>query len=225
MFVYFTADWCLTCKVNEAAAIDRSGLGRPPQVRRHVYAGDWTDGDPASRLHRGQGPRRVPLYLWYEPNGAIAEPPQVLTPGMLISRAHTSASGAFNPLASTQVSRTCVRAKASGSTAAMSRSTRMKSAHFPGSRLPILSSAKLAAAAAKRTALARSSRSAPPSTWWLAVHILPANRSGKSGERIGDPQKSEPKANLAPLRASVKPGIAPVRRFHPRASAIVRSLV
>src|SRR4029079_6953663 len=24
VFVYFTADWCLTCKVNEAAAIDRS---------------------------------------------------------------------------------------------------------------------------------------------------------------------------------------------------------
>lgn len=90
VFVYFTADWCLTCKANEAAAINRS-----PTVQAFrdscvvVLAGDWTNGDPEiGRFLESQGRAGVPLYLWYAP--AKSEPeilPQVLTPGMLISRA------------------------------------------------------------------------------------------------------------------------------------------
>ena len=34
VFVYFTADWCLTCKANEAAAIDREEVARRVQARR-----------------------------------------------------------------------------------------------------------------------------------------------------------------------------------------------
>src|SRR5205814_4054811 len=47
-FVYFTADWCLTCKVNEAAAIDRSEVREAFKAAGvTVLAGDWTNGDPA----------------------------------------------------------------------------------------------------------------------------------------------------------------------------------
>ena len=54
MFVYFTADWCVSCKVNEKTSIER------PQVadafaRANVatLVGDWTNADPA--IGRGTG--------------------------------------------------------------------------------------------------------------------------------------------------------------------------
>jgi thiol:disulfide interchange protein len=88
-FVYFTADWCLTCKVNEAAAIDRSEIRQSfHKAGVKVFAGDWTDGDPViTRFLESQGRAGVPLYLWYEPGKPPEELPQVLTPGMLIERA------------------------------------------------------------------------------------------------------------------------------------------
>lgn len=91
VFVYFTADWCLTCKANEAAAIERDATRdafRKAGVK--VLVGDWTNGDPAiTRLLEGRGRAGVPLYLWYEPGKAEPEElPQILTPDMLISRAH-----------------------------------------------------------------------------------------------------------------------------------------
>jgi DsbC/DsbD-like thiol-disulfide interchange protein/cytochrome c biogenesis protein CcdA len=89
VFVYFTADWCLTCKVNEAAAIDRKPVRdafRAAGVQ--VLAGDWTNGDPEiTRFLEGRGRAGVPVYLWYAPGKPVEELPQVLTPAMLISRA------------------------------------------------------------------------------------------------------------------------------------------
>ena len=88
VFVYFTADWCLTCKANEVAAIDRSEVRdafRAAGVR--VAVGDWTNGDPAiTRFLDSRGRAGVPLYLWYRPGAEPEELPQILTPGMLISR-------------------------------------------------------------------------------------------------------------------------------------------
>jgi DsbC/DsbD-like thiol-disulfide interchange protein/cytochrome c biogenesis protein CcdA len=89
VFVYFTADWCLTCKVNEAAAIDRDEVRaafKAGDVK--VLTGDWTDGDPAiTRFLDSRGRAGVPLYLWYAPGKPPEELPQVLTPSTLISRA------------------------------------------------------------------------------------------------------------------------------------------
>ena len=88
-FVYFTADWCLTCKVNEAGAIDRDEV----QAAFHkagvrMFVGDWTSGDPAiTRFLEKQGRAGVPLYLWYEPGKPPEELPQILTTGMLTDRA------------------------------------------------------------------------------------------------------------------------------------------
>ncbi len=90
VFAYFTADWCLTCKVNEATAIERDEVRdafRKAGVK--VVVGDWTNGDPAiTRFLDARARAGVPLYLWYEPGRAEPEElPQVLTPAMLSDRA------------------------------------------------------------------------------------------------------------------------------------------
>jgi DsbC/DsbD-like thiol-disulfide interchange protein/cytochrome c biogenesis protein CcdA len=89
MFVYFTADWCLSCKVNEAAAIDRGEVRDAFKAAGvTVLAGDWTNGDPAiTRFLESRGRAGVPFYLWYAPGKPPEELPQVLTPAMLIGRA------------------------------------------------------------------------------------------------------------------------------------------
>jgi thiol:disulfide interchange protein len=89
VFVYFTADWCLTCKANEAAAIDRSEVRDAfRRANVDVLAGDWTNGDPAiTRFLESRGRAGVPLYLWYAPGKPVEELPQILTPSMLIARA------------------------------------------------------------------------------------------------------------------------------------------
>jgi DsbC/DsbD-like thiol-disulfide interchange protein/cytochrome c biogenesis protein CcdA len=91
IFAYFTADWCLTCKVNEATAIDRREVRDAfRQGGVHVLAGDWTNGDPAiTRFLESRGRAGVPLYLWYAPGKPPEELPQVLTPAMLIDRARS----------------------------------------------------------------------------------------------------------------------------------------
>jgi thiol:disulfide interchange protein len=90
VFVYFTADWCLTCKVNEAGAINRDSVQKAFDERGvQVLVGDWTNGDPAiTRFLESRGRAGVPLYLWYAPGKLEPEElPQLLTPGMLIARA------------------------------------------------------------------------------------------------------------------------------------------
>jgi len=89
VFVYFTADWCLTCKVNERAAIDRAEVSEAFQKGGvAVLVGDWTRGDAAiTRFLAGQGRSGVPLYLFYPRAGAAKTLPQVLTPGMLAALA------------------------------------------------------------------------------------------------------------------------------------------
>ena len=81
VFLYFTADWCVTCKVNEAAAINRDetvqAFGKAGIV---TLVGDHTRRDPAiTRFlakHRRSG---VPLYLFYPKGGEAQVLPQVLT--------------------------------------------------------------------------------------------------------------------------------------------------
>ena len=90
VFVYFTADWCLTCKANEAAAIERDSTREAfEKAGVKVLVGDWTNGDPAiTRFLESRGRAGVPLYLWYEPGQAEPEElPQILTTGMLSDRA------------------------------------------------------------------------------------------------------------------------------------------
>lgn len=85
VFLYFTADWCLTCKVNEAAAIDRAEVTTAFDKGGVVtMVGDWTNGDPViGRFLESQGRSGVPLYLFYAAGQNARELPQVLTPASL----------------------------------------------------------------------------------------------------------------------------------------------
>lgn len=90
VFVYFTADWCVTCKVNERAAIDSDTTAAAFRAAGvTVLVADWTNADPTITAELARHRRNsVPLYLWY-PAGA-SEPeilPQLLTPAMLVDRA------------------------------------------------------------------------------------------------------------------------------------------
>jgi thiol:disulfide interchange protein len=85
VFLYFTADWCLTCKANEAAAIDRADTRAAfDKAGVTVMVGDWTNADPAiTRFLESQGRSGVPLYLWYAPGRDAQVLPQLLTPATL----------------------------------------------------------------------------------------------------------------------------------------------
>ena len=85
VFLYFTADWCVTCKVNEAAAINREetvALFKAKNIK--VMVGDFTRRDPAiARFLAQHGRSGVPLYLYYPTNGEPRELPQLLTVDIL----------------------------------------------------------------------------------------------------------------------------------------------
>jgi thiol:disulfide interchange protein len=86
VFLYFTADWCLTCKVNERgvlAAIEVAEHFRQRGIK--VLVGDWTLGDAAiGRFLEAQGRSGVPLYLYYAPGQPQPQVlPQILTAGQL----------------------------------------------------------------------------------------------------------------------------------------------
>ncbi len=86
VFAYFTADWCLTCKVNEKAAIETAAVADAfGRGKVAVLIGDWTDGDPVLGRFIAQHNRAgVPLYLWYAPAATAPRVlPQVLTRTML----------------------------------------------------------------------------------------------------------------------------------------------
>lgn len=86
VLLYFTADWCLTCKVNEKAAIERDEVTSAFAKKRVVVmVGDWTNGDPAiSKFLSQHGRSGVPFYLFYPAGGGEPkELPQILTPGLL----------------------------------------------------------------------------------------------------------------------------------------------
>ena len=85
VFVYFTADWCLTCKVNERGAMASTEVAEAFRARGiKVLIGDWTRGDPAiGRFLESQGRSGVPLYLYYAPGREAEVLPQLLTVGTL----------------------------------------------------------------------------------------------------------------------------------------------
>jgi len=88
VLVNFTADWCVTCKINERTALSSPRLAEAMTQANAVYlVGDWTRRDDAiSRELERHGRSGVPLYLVYRPGQA--EPrilPQLLTEGLVIA--------------------------------------------------------------------------------------------------------------------------------------------
>jgi thiol:disulfide interchange protein len=89
VFVWFTADWCVTCKVNESVAIEREATKAAfEKAGVKALVGDWTRRDPAiTRFLTAHGAAGVPLYLWYPAGGEARQLPQVLTPDSLVELA------------------------------------------------------------------------------------------------------------------------------------------
>ncbi|UEQ06436.1 thioredoxin family protein [Halomonas profundus] len=86
IFVYFSADWCVTCQINEQRAIDIPSTQQAfEQAGVITMKGDWTNGDPAITAFLEQhGRSGVPLYLWYAPGEKEPEVlSQILTPNVL----------------------------------------------------------------------------------------------------------------------------------------------
>lgn len=85
VFVYFTADWCVSCKIIEAAVLERAETAQLFQAHDvAVLRGDFTKRDvEIARFLSLQGAAGVPLYLYY-PKGADAVTlPQLLTAATL----------------------------------------------------------------------------------------------------------------------------------------------
>jgi len=96
VFAYFTADWCLTCKVNEQVAIERTDT-RDAFAKAGVIVlrGDWTRRDPEiTRYLTAHGAAGVPLYVWYAPAAEGEVLPQLLSPDLLAARAAGNGSAA-----------------------------------------------------------------------------------------------------------------------------------
>ena len=78
-FVVFTADWCITCQVNERTVIEREAI-QEAFVEGDValFKADWTRRDDAIRRKLAEfGRAGVPLYLVYRPHAP--DSPQVLS--------------------------------------------------------------------------------------------------------------------------------------------------
>ena len=89
VFVYFTADWCISCKANERVALSTDTVAEAFNSRGiRVVEGDWTLEDPLITQWLERYDRAgVPLYLYF-PRGSSLETvtilPQILTPGLVV---------------------------------------------------------------------------------------------------------------------------------------------
>lgn len=90
VFLDFTADWCLTCKVNETTVIaTRPVIDKLHELKVVTMRADWTRQDPQiSQLLQKFGRSGVPLYVIF-PAGRPKEPivlPEVITADLVIQK-------------------------------------------------------------------------------------------------------------------------------------------
>ena len=87
VFLNFTADWCITCKVNEVVALNRESIKKIFADKNIVYLkADWTRKDPEiAKLLASYGRTGVPLYILFPPQGDPIILPELLTEDLLVS--------------------------------------------------------------------------------------------------------------------------------------------
>jgi thiol:disulfide interchange protein DsbD len=96
VMVDFTADWCVTCKVNEGAALKGQRLADAFKASDAVLLrADWTKRDATIAAALAEhGRAGVPLYLVYpKGSGEPAVLPQLLTEGLVIEAVEKAAKG------------------------------------------------------------------------------------------------------------------------------------
>ncbi len=87
VFVYFTADWCISCKVNERSTLASAHVQNAfENAGAIILIGDWTKrNDDITRTLARYGRSGVPLYLWFPNASADAKIlPQLLSPDMML---------------------------------------------------------------------------------------------------------------------------------------------
>ena len=86
IFINFTADWCITCKVNESIALDQKEVKKLLDEKKIVYLkADWTKKDPEiASILTEYGRTGVPLYLLFPPVGEAIILPELLTEDLLL---------------------------------------------------------------------------------------------------------------------------------------------
>lgn len=87
VFINLTADWCITCLVNERVALGSERLAELMRERGIVYLkGDWTNSDPQiTTLLNSYQRSGVPLYLVYpRGTGPAKILPQILSESMVV---------------------------------------------------------------------------------------------------------------------------------------------
>ena len=87
VFVNMTAAWCITCLVNEHAALSSASVRAAFAARNIAYLkGDWTNRNPEiTRVLEKHGRSGVPLYLLYSGGAKPVVLPQILTPTTVLS--------------------------------------------------------------------------------------------------------------------------------------------
>jgi len=86
VFVDFSASWCLTCQVNERAALNQPEVQRAFADRKiALLRADWTRHDEAiTKALTALGRSGVPAYALYAPGQSTPQMlPEVLTPGIV----------------------------------------------------------------------------------------------------------------------------------------------
>ena len=87
VFLNFTADWCITCKVNERVALKSNRVKSIMRAKNIIYMeADWTrkDANIANKLEE-YGRTGVPLYLLYDSEGNPIILPEILTEDILVN--------------------------------------------------------------------------------------------------------------------------------------------
>jgi thiol:disulfide interchange protein DsbD len=88
VFVNVTAAWCITCLVNDEAALSGARVHAAFAQKNVAYVvADWTRRDPEiTKLLAAHGRNGVPLYLYYAPGASDPTVlPQILTEGAVLA--------------------------------------------------------------------------------------------------------------------------------------------
>ena len=87
VFLNFTADWCITCKVNERVALKTQKVQKILESESINYLeADWTRKDPViSSALEEYGRTGLPLYLLFPSKGDPLILPEILTEDILLS--------------------------------------------------------------------------------------------------------------------------------------------
>lgn len=86
VFIDFTAEWCLSCKVNEKVALRNASVeDKFRQSGIVAFKADWTSRDAGiSEILASFGRSGVPLYVYYPKGGEADVLPELITPQVVL---------------------------------------------------------------------------------------------------------------------------------------------